>query len=460
MKKLIVCLAVLTVALGGFSQAPQKMSYQCVIRNLSGALVANQSVGIKISISQGTPTGTVVYQEIFNPNPQTNANGLLGIEIGGGLPIIGTFSAINWAAGPYFLKTETDPAGGTSYTISVTSQLLSVPYALNAKKAEEIADNSVTNSKIASNAVTVTKLPTGATSTTFLRGDGTWQVPLSNTVTPGGADGNIQYNYRDVFTATSNLHWDYVNYRLGIGTNAPNSKVHIVSNSTQTNPHLKLYESEADYARLTFQNNSGANYWSIAGLNHTTNSSERFNIFNSVSGNVMSVSGIGNVAIGTDPNNTAIKFWVKDEGNVAAIYAENNGSLYTLYAKNLGTGPAAYFDGTINIGGGNTSEVNRSQTGSANLVPICYGTVSSSGAILSGSGNFSVDYNSTDKDYTITINGETYSYSQYSTLVTHIGSGTIGFPSVTSGAGVLNVTFYMPDGTKKASYFSFLVYKP
>jgi hypothetical protein len=139
MKKLIICLTVLILALGGFAQTPQKMSYQCVIRNLSGVLIANQSVGIKISILQGNPTGTVIYQEIFNPNPQTNANGLVSLEIGGGLPITGTFSAIDWATGPYFLKTETDPSGGTSYTISGTSQLLSVPYALKAKSVESIS---------------------------------------------------------------------------------------------------------------------------------------------------------------------------------------------------------------------------------------------------------------------------------------------------------------------------------
>lgn len=124
------------MALSIFAQAPQKMSYQCVIRNASGVLVTNQSVGIRISILQGTTTGTTVYLETYNPNPQTNANGLISLEIGGGMPITGTFSTINWASGPYFLKTETDPTGGTNYTIMGTSQLLSVPYALHAKTAE------------------------------------------------------------------------------------------------------------------------------------------------------------------------------------------------------------------------------------------------------------------------------------------------------------------------------------
>ena len=48
-----------------FAQAPQKMSYQCVVRNSNGKLVANQSIGLRISILEGSAEGTVVYQEIL-----------------------------------------------------------------------------------------------------------------------------------------------------------------------------------------------------------------------------------------------------------------------------------------------------------------------------------------------------------------------------------------------------------
>jgi trimeric autotransporter adhesin len=130
MKRIFSTIVVVALTVCVSAQTPQKMSYQAVIRNLSGVLVANQSIGMKISILQGSPTGTLIYQEIYNPNPQTNANGLVTVEIGGGIVLTGTFSTIDWSAGPYFLKTETDPAGGTNYSISGTSQLLSVPYAL------------------------------------------------------------------------------------------------------------------------------------------------------------------------------------------------------------------------------------------------------------------------------------------------------------------------------------------
>ncbi len=48
---------------------------------------------------------------------------------------MGSFTNINWANGPWFLKTETDPNGGSNYTVVSVQQLLSVPYALYAKEA-------------------------------------------------------------------------------------------------------------------------------------------------------------------------------------------------------------------------------------------------------------------------------------------------------------------------------------
>jgi hypothetical protein len=116
------------------AQAPQKMSYQAVIRDVGNKLVTNQSIGMRVSILQGSASGTAVYTE--TQKPTTNANGLVTVEIGTGLVITGTFATINWATGPYFIKTEIDPTSGTNYTVTGTSQLLSVPYALYAKTAE------------------------------------------------------------------------------------------------------------------------------------------------------------------------------------------------------------------------------------------------------------------------------------------------------------------------------------
>jgi hypothetical protein len=134
-----------------FAQAPQKMSYQSVIRKTDGSLVVNTSVGIKISILQGSANGTAVYVE--TQTTTTNANGLSTLAIGGGTPVTGTFTGINWASGTYFIKTETDPTGGTNYTINGTSQLLSVPYALYAGssqgKTSIVLTGNITNAQAA-----------------------------------------------------------------------------------------------------------------------------------------------------------------------------------------------------------------------------------------------------------------------------------------------------------------------
>ncbi|CAM3527476.1 hypothetical protein [Flavobacterium chungbukense] len=129
MKKITLALLLLSSTIL-FAQAPQKMNYQSVIRKTDGALLVNTSIGIKTSILLGSSTGTASYVE--TQTTTTNVNGLATIEIGGGTPVTGTFSGIDWGAGSHFIKTEIDPAGGTNYTISGTSQLLSVPYALYA----------------------------------------------------------------------------------------------------------------------------------------------------------------------------------------------------------------------------------------------------------------------------------------------------------------------------------------
>lgn len=141
MKKITLVLLLLSSFTILFAQAPQKMNYQSVIRKTDGALLSNTLVGIKTSILLGSITGTASYVE--TQTTTTNANGLATIEIGGGTPVSGTFGGINWGAGSHFIKTEIDPAGGTNYTISGTSQLLSVPYALYAGSSQSQGKTSI-----------------------------------------------------------------------------------------------------------------------------------------------------------------------------------------------------------------------------------------------------------------------------------------------------------------------------
>lgn len=175
MKKILLSLGIMLGLFMGLAQTPEKMSYQAVMRNGSGQLLTNQSVAVKVSVLEGSPAGTLVYSERLTGN--TNVNGLISLEIGTGTVLSGVFSTINWPSGNYYLKTETDPAGGTNYTITGTSQLLSVPYAMYAKSAGGGGGSfTIPYSNTVNNAATLFSLTND--------GDGTSLEGINNTTTP------------------------------------------------------------------------------------------------------------------------------------------------------------------------------------------------------------------------------------------------------------------------------------
>jgi hypothetical protein len=127
MKRFYACMIYLVVIASVFAQAPQKMSYQAVIRNNNKVLITNKKVSIIISILQNK---TPIYVELHTAT--TNDNGLVSIEVGNGVVLTGSFAAIDWSKGSHYIKTETDPTGGSDYSVVGESELLSVPYALYA----------------------------------------------------------------------------------------------------------------------------------------------------------------------------------------------------------------------------------------------------------------------------------------------------------------------------------------
>ncbi len=125
----------LILAFCGFNtcmaQAPQDMNYQAIVRNASGqVLPGGQTVSLRFQIHDGSPTGTVVFQEVASA--VTNQFGLVTHIIGSG----SNLATVNWGTGPKYLQIELDPAGGVSYADMGTSQLISVPYALFAANSE------------------------------------------------------------------------------------------------------------------------------------------------------------------------------------------------------------------------------------------------------------------------------------------------------------------------------------
>jgi hypothetical protein len=138
MKKVFLLLLCMAIHYLVLAQSPQKMSYQAVIRDHNDQLLVNTQVGIRVSVQKYIfglpPTYQNVYVETHLAN--TNANGLVSIQVGNGTLVSGVFSEISWGDGQYYIKTDTDPAGGTNYTITGRTELLSVPYALYAKETK------------------------------------------------------------------------------------------------------------------------------------------------------------------------------------------------------------------------------------------------------------------------------------------------------------------------------------
>ena len=141
MKKSLAIIVILFCLQIGFAQAPQKMSYQAVVRNSSNTLVVNSQVGVKISIyyfpsEPSNQRWINVYIE--SQVATTNQNGLFSIAIGTGTPISGNLSSVNWSTNEYYIKSEIDVSGTppyTNYTIKGSQQLMSVPYAFYANQS-------------------------------------------------------------------------------------------------------------------------------------------------------------------------------------------------------------------------------------------------------------------------------------------------------------------------------------
>ena len=140
MKKIYTFIAVVLLAASIFAQAPQSFKYQAVLRDGSGNVKASTAVSINISILQGSASGTAIYSETHSAT--TNAYGLVNLDLGNGTPTTGSFANIDWSTGTYFVKVA---IGGVDMG---TSQLLSVPYALNAKTAESVAGLSTKIDKV------------------------------------------------------------------------------------------------------------------------------------------------------------------------------------------------------------------------------------------------------------------------------------------------------------------------
>ncbi len=141
MKNIFLFFCLLTSSFLLQAQAPQGIPYQAIARNASGVAIANTAVKVRFSIRDSIATGAIKYQETHSPT--TSALGLFSVNVGMGTVVSGTFSGINWGKNAKFLRVELDPAGGSNYIDLGTTQMMSVPYALNA--ANGVANGTAAN---------------------------------------------------------------------------------------------------------------------------------------------------------------------------------------------------------------------------------------------------------------------------------------------------------------------------
>ena len=191
MKNLYLVALVFLTSFISFAQAPELMSYQALVRDSNDQLIQNSPVGLRISILLNSDTGSAVYTETHTVN--TNENGLVTLSIGSGTTS-DDFSSIDWGDGTYYIKSETDPSGGSNYTIEGTSQLLSVPYALYAKNSGNSDGNGSNEPNPVNDFNSNFLVADFSTVYAYNGATGTWSSQSTNTVEEGdivGSNGNF-----------------------------------------------------------------------------------------------------------------------------------------------------------------------------------------------------------------------------------------------------------------------------
>ena len=326
------------------------------------------------------------------------------------------FSLIDWASNIHFIKTETDPTGGTNYTIIGTSELLSVPYALQATNAENgittaqataITDNTAkvgyTETLVsANNDVSTNSAKTGITTdqaneivaNTAKDGITTGQSAAieTNTIKVGITAG--QANEISVNTAKTGITADQANaisastangwagsgsnvYRatgnVGIGTSSPDYKLDLRGSGNQV---INVYSDGTGeaYARFSQNNNTTSGPLMYIGAFGTTPSTfhcginSRYNFpikFHQNNITRMTIANGGNVGIGTSSPVSALHvktttqfdgIFLDDESGLIAKIARGDASgdpYFKLYSSISGKGVSIHSNESSYFNGGN-----------------------------------------------------------------------------------------------------------
>lgn len=113
----------------------QQLNFQGVARNNTGAVLASQTIKVRLSIRDASTTGTVQYTETRSVT--TSAYGSFKVLIGsaGATNVTGTVAGVTWSAGSKFLQVEVDPANGNTFTDMGSTEMVTVPTSVYATSA-------------------------------------------------------------------------------------------------------------------------------------------------------------------------------------------------------------------------------------------------------------------------------------------------------------------------------------
>jgi uncharacterized protein (TIGR02145 family) len=376
----------------------------------------------------------------------------VSLEIGTGTVLSGSFASINWANGPYLIKTETDPTGGTNYGIAGIAPLNSVPYALYAANGTPGPKGD--------------KGDTGATGPAGPAG-ATGPQGVTGLLTNGSAAGNTPYwNGSTWVTNTSNIFNNGGD--IGIGTAVPTEKLDVTgkvkASGTVTAGTVTYPNAHGSANQVLTTTGSGTLTWttpSSSGIPYT-GATQAVDLgaydlkVNGLTvgrgiGNQVSNSAIGNVALNsntTGSGNTATGYrtlsnTTTGSNNTAtgseALSANSTGS------SNTATGQSALRDNTT--GGSNTATGARAlesnTTGSKNtaigessMLKNTTGSFNTATGHLSLSSNTTGEFNTAYGSYSmeknttgsenIAFGGEAFRNNTTGSFNVAVGTGTLG----------------------------------
>tara|TARA_R110002050_G_scaffold147017_1_gene272631 strand:+ start:9393 stop:12767 length:3375 start_codon:yes stop_codon:yes gene_type:complete len=394
------------MSFGAFAQTPYTFNYQSVVRDASGLLLVNKNVGVQITLLKGSASGTTTYQETFNIN--TNDFALINLQIGSGTVVSGNMNTIDWANGPYFMEVAMDFSGGNTYVTMGATQLVSVPYALHSKTAENTFSgdyNDLNNSPINvsyfnnDQGYLMTELDGDSTNevqalslsndTIFLSNGGFVKLPVLSVGFNGqyanllGAPTNVSFFTNDSGYLTSEMDGSITNEIQTMTFS--NDSIHLTSGG---NVDLSGYDNSA--AIGVNAANIATNTTGIS-TNTTNISTNTGNISTNATGVSTNAASIATNATAISTNTTGIAT------NVSSINTNTTG--IATNATGIGTNSSSISSNTSTIA-----------TNASNIATNTSGVATNSTAISSHITN-DLDTDSTNEIQTLNLTGTTLSLS-------------------------------------------------